>query len=90
MCVCIYYTPNQLGGQRSPLFTTIEGFYVPSTQLNYSPTRRETGEARAKAGKKVNKRGGMRDSNQEMKIKRASEEVNDHLEGILREGGSRS
>ena len=32
----------------------------------------------------------MRDSNQEMKIKRASEEVNDRLEGILREGGSRS
>jgi len=41
VCVCVwfYYTPNQLGGQRSPLFYNIEGIRDPSTQLNYSPKR---------------------------------------------------
>jgi len=41
VCVCVwfYYTPNQLGGQRSPLSYNNEGIYVPSTQLNYSPKR---------------------------------------------------
>ena len=43
MCVCVcvwfYYTPNQLGGQRSPLFYDNKGIYVSSTQLNYSPKR---------------------------------------------------
>jgi len=41
VCVCVwfYYTPNQLGGQRSPLFYDNEGIYDSSTQLNYSPKR---------------------------------------------------
>ena len=41
VCVCVwfYYTPNQLGGQRSPLFYNIKGIRDPSTQLNYSPKR---------------------------------------------------
>ena len=59
MCVCVHLLySHQLGGQRSPLNTTTGGNFVPSTQLNYSPTEGRNWRGALEGGKeKVNKVG---------------------------------